>query len=182
MFDSITKDDLIVAFFPCIYFCAMSQMAFSFGYTNYRKMSMKQKTDAILERSANRENFFKLAVKMISIACQRNIPLVMENPWAEQTFLKANFVKAPDIVDEDRTLRGDYFMKPTAYWFFNCEPTHGKTIQNDKVRKNILSTKGSGKAGLCSEDRSMISSDYARNWICDFILGKKQEIGQLSLF
>ena len=27
-----------------------------------------------------------------------------------------------------------------------------------------------------------ISPDYARNFICDFILGKKQDIGQLSLF
>ena len=32
------------------------------------------------------------------------------------------------------------------------------------------------------EDRSMILSDYARNFICDFIIGKKQDIGQLSLF
>lgn len=35
---------------------------------------------------------------------------------------------------------------------------------------------------ICSEERSLISSDYARNWICDFILGKTQNIGQLSLF
>ena len=37
IFDSITKDDLVMAFFPCIYFCEASQMAFSFGYYNYRK-------------------------------------------------------------------------------------------------------------------------------------------------
>ena len=29
--------------------------------------------------------------------------------------------------------------------------------------------------GLCSEERSMISPDYARNFICDFILGKEQK-------
>lgn len=34
--------------------------------------------------------------------------------------------------------------------------------------------KGSGRAGLCSEERSLISPDYARNFICDFILGRKQ--------
>lgn len=28
----------------------------------------------------------------------------------------------------------------------------------------------------------VISSDYARNFICDFILGKNQPIGQLYLF
>ena len=119
---------------------------------------------------------------MASIAYQKDLRMIMENPWAEQTFLKANFIKAPDVVDENRTIRGDYFKKPTAYWFFNCKPTNGLTIQNDKIIKTILNTKGSGQAGLCSEDRSMISPDYARNWICDFILGKRQEIGQLSLF
>ena len=42
--------------------------------------------------------------------------------------------------------------------------------------------KGSSKVGLCSEERSMISPDYARNFICDFILGKEQKHTQLSLF
>ena len=35
LFDNISEDDLIMAFFPCIYFCATSQMAFYWGYTNY---------------------------------------------------------------------------------------------------------------------------------------------------
>ena len=38
------------------------------------------------------------------------------------------------------------------------------------------------KAGICSEERSMISPDYARNFICDFILGKVQKHTQLDLF
>ena len=78
--------------------------------------------------------------------------------------------------------RGDYFKKPTAYWFFNCVPTYGKSYQDDKEKKTIGKCKSGVKAGICSEERSMISPDYARNFICDFILGKKQEISQLSLF
>ena len=186
VFDNITKEDLIIAFFPCIYFSAMSQMAFSFGYTNYRKLTMKEKTDKILERSANREQFFRICVKMISVAMQRGFRLIMENPWAEQTFLKANFVMPPTIVDTNRMMRGDYRVKPTAYWFVNCEPTHGETMQLDKLKekKTHMKSRGSKVAGVCSEERSMISPDYARNFICDFILGKEQEqFGkQLSLF
>lgn len=30
IFDNITSDDLVIAFFPCIYFCAMSQVAMNF--------------------------------------------------------------------------------------------------------------------------------------------------------
>lgn len=68
VFDKIGGDDLILAFFPCIYFCAISQMAFSWGNINYKGLDIKQKTDKILERSANREYFFGIAIKMLCVA------------------------------------------------------------------------------------------------------------------
>lgn len=173
---------MVIAFFPCIYFCAFSQMAFSFTMYNYRKKTMKEKTDLILERSANREHFFRLMVKMFSVALDKGIRMIVENPWSQQTFLKGNFVMPPSLIDNDRTLRGDYFKKPTAYWFLNCEHTFGKSIQKDKERKTIMKAKKSPQAGICSEERSMISPDYARNFICDFILGKKQEHTERTLF
>ena len=182
IFDNFRGGDLILAFFPCIYFCATSQMSFSWGCTNYRALSIHEKTDKILERSVNREKFFRLAIKMLTVAKERGLRLIMENPWAEQTFLKANFVMPPTIVDNNRMLRGDYFVKPTAYWFINCEPTEGKSFQLDKEKKTIMSSRGASRSGLCSEERSMISPDYARNFICDFILGKKQIITQQTLF
>lgn len=175
IFSAMSKDDLILAFFPCIYFCATSQMNFYFTSVNNRCKSPKERAESVLERSSNRERFFRLAVKMISCAEQRGLRLIMENPWSEQTFLKNNFVYSPSIIDNDRTLRGDCFKKPTAYWFVGCEPTQGKSIQRDKQRKRILETRSSKHAGLCSEERSMISPDYARNFICDFILGKRQK-------
>lgn len=146
------------------------------------QLTMKEKTDAILERSRNREYFFSLAVKLLSLAHQRGIRLIMENPWSEQTFLKANFVASPTLIDNNRMLRGDYFNKPTAYWFVNAEPTNGHTEQYDKKRKTIMGAKAAIRAGLCSEERSMISPDYARNFICDFILGKEQIGTQLTMF
>lgn len=182
IWDNITSDDLIMAFFPCIYFCASSQMSFFWTCTNYRAKTTKESTDLILERSKNREYFFSLAVKMLAVAKIRGLRLIMENPWSEQTFLKANFVASPSLVDMDRSKRGDYFTKPTAYWFINCNPTHGKSFQRPKEHKTIMSAKGASRAGLCSEDRSMISPDYARNFICDFVIGKEQIGTQLSLF
>lgn len=43
LFDDVTKDDLIMAFFPCIYFCQMSQYAQSMNYNNYRGLSDEKK-------------------------------------------------------------------------------------------------------------------------------------------
>lgn len=77
---------------------------------------------------------------------------------------------------------GTFFKKPTAFWYFNCEPTVGYSYEVPKEKKTIRTTKGSSQAGLCGEDRSLISPVYARNFICDFILGKQQEHSQLQLF
>lgn len=159
-------------------------MAMNMNCINYRNLSIKETTEAILERSANRERFFALAVKMISVAMQKGLRLVMENPWSEQTFLKANFILPPTLVDNNRMMRGDYRVKPTAYWFINCEPTHGFTEQLDKLKekKTHMTSRPSKVAGMCSEERSMISPDYARNFICDFLIGKEQVGTQLSMF
>lgn len=182
VFDKIGGGDLILAFFPCVYFCATSQIAFTWNNINYKKMDVKQKTDAILERMKQREYFYSLAVKMLCIAKQRGIKLIMENPWSEQTYLKANFVLPPTLIDKNRMLRGDYYVKPTAYWFINCEPTHGKSIQKDKEKRLIMNCKKGKEAGLCSEERSLISPDYARNFICDFVIGKEQKHTVKTLF
>ena len=184
LFDNIGKDDLIMAFFPCIYFCAPSQMNFTWGCINYAAMTIKQKTDAILERDKNRAYFYALAIKMFAVAEMRGLRLIMENPWSENTYLKANFILPPSLIDNNRMMRGDYRVKPTAYWFINAEPTHGFTEQLDKLKekKTHMTSRASKQAGLCSEDRSMISPDYARNFICDFILGREQVGSQLNLF
>ena len=182
VFDNITKDDLIMAFFPCIYFSCMSQMLISYTHRNYVNMTPKERIDNILQRSAKRELFFARAVKMFAIVKDCGLRLIMENPWSEQTFLKQNFPFNPTIIDNNRLLRGDYYVKPTAYWFINCKPTYGKSLQPRKKGKNICQIEPNHMPGICNEERSMISPDYARNFICDFIIGKPQNNTQLNLF
>lgn len=145
-------------------------------------MSGREATENILERVQNREKYFTLLIKMCQVAREREIRLVFENPYSLQTFLKSGFILPPAVIDKDRTLRGDYFVKPTAYWFINCEPTNGQSFQKPKEVKRLMWENQSPQAGVCSEERSMMSPDYARNFICDFILGKTQVHTQQSLF
>lgn len=183
VFDSITPDDLIIAFYPCIYFCATSQMSFYLSCVNYRGITTQEAIEKILERDKKRSEFYCRLIKFVAVCLRKNIRMVFENPWSEQTYLKANFIKIPDLVDNNRMLRGDYYKKPTAYWFWNCKPTYGESYQYDKKQKTIMSARGSAKAGVCSEERSLISSDYARNFICDFIIGQNDKmLVQTSLF
>ena len=182
IFDDITKDDLIMAFFPCIYFSNLSQMEMSLIDVNKRNMPMEKRYEFVLNSSRKRQQFLELIIKLFAICELRGLRLIVENPWAMQTYLKNGFIKAPSLIDNDRSLRGDYFKKCTAYWFVNCEATGGLTIQKDKHIMKVRDAKPSKQAGLCSMERSMISPDYARNFICDCILGKEQIGTQLTIF
>lgn len=183
VFDSISCDDLIMAFFPCIYFETMSMMYFDCSILNNRHKPLYGRIDDALERLEMRNKFHILLYKLVWLADKRGLMLIIENPATVPNYIvgQQNFIK-PTIIDKNRMLRGDYFVKPTAYWFFNLTPTDGFTYQCDKKRKIIIDCKSAPRAGLCSEERSMISPDYARNFICDFIIGKEQNGSQLSLF
>ncbi len=171
LFDNIRGGDLIVAFFPCIYFSDMSQILHTWGA--YPSKSRQEATAIILERSRKRQMYYELAVKMLTVADSRGLRLVMENPWGCHSFLQRCFITPPAIIDKDRSLRGDDFVKPTAYWFINCNNSIGYSYQ-PKPPKRVKKDCKAHRGGLCSEERSMISPDYARNFICDFILGKEQ--------
>ena len=173
VFDNILKDDLILAFFPCIYFETIQMCYFQLTHLNNRNKPTHEKIEDAIERLEKRTMFHKLLYKLVHAATKRNIRLVIENPVTQPCYLygQQNFPN-PTIIDKNRMIRGDYFKKPTGYWFFGCEPTHCCSVQNDKEQKIINKCKSAPVAGLCSEERSMISSDYARNFIADFILGK----------
>lgn len=176
IFDNITQDDLIIAFFPCIYFEQYSMMMFSMTNYNYRALEKTEAIKKIYEREKNRTKFYQTLLKFIYIIEDKKLRMILENPHTEPHYLKNNFVKKPDLYDKDRTRRGDFFKKPTDFWFFGCKPTNGFT--NQQTHKNDIKTieksKPSRIAGICSEERSMMSSDYARNFICDNILGMTQ--------
>ena len=175
--------DLVMAFFPCIHFCDAKTLIFRGQAIQQKNRSLSQICRENIGYAQERERFYELLLKLTFIAAERKIKLIIENPynWSGMTYLENNFFK-PAVIDKNRMLRGDYFVKPTGYWYFNLEPTTGASYQNDKEQKTIMRSKSSDTAGLCSEERSMISPDYARNFICDFILGKSQPELQQSEF
>lgn len=217
LFDNITRDDLIMAFFPCIRFCSvMEQIQHEDFYDKSHKRNKnfgtpeyyQRKWEVLRNFSQERFYFYDLALKMTAVVQIKGFRMVIENPWHPTNFTNHFWFLRACVIDRDRTKRGDFFIKPTAYWFVNCEPTKGFTFQptpRDKIKtitagsvaartkrklakivdKDILDKvylDHKSDKGLCDKDRSLISPDYARNFICDFILGKPQEIGQLSIF
>lgn len=182
VFDKIITDDLIMAFFPCLYFCENNTMMFCGTLFKERNSRMEEIGNYILQRIRERQMFYELILKLFIVAERKNLRMIVENPHSEHHYLRNNFPYKPSLIDKDRTRRGDFFVKPTAYWYLNCEPTFGESYEKPKEKKKIRSASPSKKEGMCSEERSLISPDYARNFICDFILGKEQKHAELTLF
>lgn len=177
IFDEITKDDLIIAFFPCIYFETIQQLDYALLRNGTQNKPLHKRIEYALDRLEKRTRLHSLLYKLVAIADRKGFRLIIENPAKTPNYLITgqNF-PPPTIIDKNRMERGDYFKKPTAYWFFNCENTTGFSRQNDKQQKIITDCARSKGDGLCGGERSMISSDYARNWICDFVLGINQHL------
>lgn len=217
IFDQIGGGDLIMAFFPCIKFCSVMeriQHEDFYDASQKRKKNFgskeyyEQKWSVLRKYSQDRFYFYDLALKMSAICQIRGIRMIMENPWHPTNFTNHFWFMRVSLIDKDRTKRGDYFRKPTGYWFLGCTPTNGKSYQQTPKKMIRSITAGSGasktkrklkntieaqtldklyldhksKDGICDEDRSMISPDYARNFICDFIIGKEQDNTLLTLF
>jgi hypothetical protein len=194
VFDAITQDDLIMAFFPCIKFCNIAEYNQRSAQEHLRRIGkpIREIYAFLKKESDERYRFYQLCLKLHGVVEFNGLRMVMENPWHETNYTNYFWFRKVSMIDTNRQRRGDYFVKPTGYWFTNCEPMHGMTIQNTPphLRKttNIgtwsgkpnrhskeQKAKGSAHAGLCSEERSMISPMYAHNFICDFILGRPSD-------
>lgn len=162
--DKIGQEDLIFAFFPCTYFSTQSQLLFNLSCRQYNKLTTRQKCERIITRSFARNFYYTTLIKLFAVAMERNLRMIVENPWGHGTsYLRNNFLIAPTFVDYNRTLRGDNYRKPTAYWFVNCEPTRGRMYVERTKERRIQDT----KKGI---ERSLITPQYADAFIHDFIL------------
>lgn len=184
LFDNITPDDLVMAFFPCIHFCDAKVMMFKEYHISMKKWSLSKIMKRNIDAENDRHEYFIMLMKLVCICDNRHLRIIIENPWntSGMTYLQNNFPD-PTIIDKNRALRGDYYVKPTAYWFFGCTNTIGHSYQPN-CRPKIVYKEHSNKqvTGQCDEQRSLISSDYARNFICDFVIGKAQQYSEPSLF
>ncbi len=165
LFDSISKEDLIIAFFPCVRFTR--RMIFNFT----RSGAGKKKFDDITKLEQNIRYFeemnylYSLISKLVIVCLRKNLKLIIENPYQQDHILTQFWHLKPKIIDMDRTKRGDDFKKPTQYWFINCEPKNNFVIEAYSI--------GGGKTIEHTHnkvERSLINSNYAERFIKEFIL------------
>lgn len=167
VFDNIHAGEIIFAFFPCTLF--ENQIQLSFRGEQYQD---KDK-DEIFKLKKNMKLHCELhilynTISMLAILClTKNIPLIIENPYSTAHYLTRYWSLKPKVIDIDRSRRGDLFKKPTQYWFIGCEPSKKILYEPVEIPSGKIKTieKTSNKV-----ERSMITPEYARRFIKEFIL------------
>ena len=129
------------------------------------KKSTREKLEYDLTIHDELNNLYKLITKLVIVCIDKKIPLIIENPYSTQHYLTRYWSLKPSLIDDDRTIRGDYFKKPTQYWFINTKPSENiifePMISNNT--KSIVDTHN-------IVERSLISKEYANRFIREFIL------------
>jgi len=142
IFDNISEDDTIIAFFPCVRFEDQIQMAFRGTQFQMKKWSDEKKLSYDLVLHNELSNLYEKITQLAIICIRKSIPLIIENPYSTTHYLTKYWAIPAKVIDKDRTLRGDFFEKPTQYWFINCEPKYNMIFEAYvwNKKKDILHT------------------------------------------
>ena len=109
IFDRISEDDLILAFFPCVRFENQIMLAFRGQSHGMEKWSLRQKMEHDMKLLSEVKYMYDLVNKMFIVCMEKGLKLVMENPYSEEHFLRRYWCFPPSIIDRDRRMNGDYF-------------------------------------------------------------------------
>ena len=98
--------------------------------------------------------------------------MIVENPYTQPHYLTTYFPIAPRVIDKDRTENGDFYKKPTQYWFLNCDPEQNLVFEPiEYVQVHTIAKASKIKNGQSIQvNRSMMHPQYARRFIKQFIL------------
>lgn len=167
--DSIKSGELVFAFFPCTQFETQKTMIFRGCHYGVRKWSDLQKVEYCMAMHETLHKYYVLFCKLCALAIKRQWRLVIENPYSYDHYLKRYFPLCPSLIDRDRTRDGDYFKKPTQFWFIGFKPERNIIFEPmQPVRRRFVEKLSGG-----SKERSEIHHQYARRFIKQYILTDK---------
>lgn len=175
IFDNISKDDLILAFFPCTRFETQITLWF-------RGCAFQQKNQTDIERleidmklHEELNLYYKRLCQLCIICFRKGVKMVFENPATQPHYLTQYWCLKPSLIDKNRRENGDYQVKPTQYWFLNFEPKFNlvfEPLDYVEYRTHQAATAKDGKSRETM--RSMIHPQYANRFIRQYLIEQKE--------
>lgn len=176
IFDTFSQEDIVLAFFPCTYFQSYHSSWFLGKAPNCRNMNDIEKLEMVHDRHEKLHRNYERFTEMCWVALKKGIKLIIENPYTQPHYLTRYFPIEPKFIDSDRTKRGDWYRKPTQYWFINCNPRHNLIFEPMVIRQRKVIDHPSGHTKEdVARERSEISPEYANRFIREFIITQTEE-------
>jgi len=165
IFNDMSDQDLILAFFPCTRFEDQIIMGFRGELFQMKNWSDLDKVKYARKLHFELSELYDKICKLFIICLRGRQRLIVENPYSTQHYLVRYFPIKSSMIDKDRHKNGDYYKKPTQYWFINCKPELNLLFEPiepiERKRVEVINDKVA---------RSLIHPQYANRFIREFIL------------
>ena len=149
---NITPNDLILAFYPCTWFCDFNMLLLTGKAVQMKNWSDEKKAEYIKDRKAAQTAAITRLKKLIEYCKANIIPLVIENPVSHYIIEQlGNYTIA-----HKRSTYGDFYDKRTLYYCYNCNINIAK-LKPIYETPTMRITKARGIW------RSLMSPTYAEN-------------------
>lgn len=177
IFDSMGECDLVFAFFPCTRFQEKNMQLFqgiNFGMNNWTD---ERRLEYSMQLHEQLHEMYMKICKLFTICLRGGWKMIVENPYTQPHYLRMYFPIKPKLVDMDRRDNGDYYRKPTQYWFVNCKPENNLVFEAlDYVPGGIVEQSEKLKTGHGRQvARSLIHPQYADRFIRQYVLDDEYE-------
>ena len=175
IFDKISPDDLILAFFPCTRFEAKVPLWFRVENYAQRDWSLERKLETSITMQNELTELYVLLCKLVIVCKKKNLQMVIENPYTQPHYLTTYWCLKPDLIDKDRTENGDYYKKPTQYWFINRKPFYNLVFEPiEYVEQRVITRTRKQENTTVKTERSMIHPQYANRFIRQYLIDEKE--------
>ena len=132
---------MILAFFPCTRFEARVPLLFRGEAYQQKLWSNIEKLEYSIQLQNELTELYNLLSKLVIVCERKGLKMVIENPYTQPHYLTTYWCLKPSLIDKDRTMNGDYYKKPTQFWFVNCNPKNNLVFEPiDYVEQKIIAT------------------------------------------
>lgn len=176
IFDNMGGTDIIMAFFPCTRFEAKVPLSFRGESTQQKNWNDLKKLQYSMKLHGELHELYEKLCELTVVAERKGLRMVIENPVTQPHYLTTYWCIKPSVIDKDRTNDGDYYKKPTQYFFIGFEPSFNLVMEPlEPVKTRTIANATGSETTSRQVERSMMHPQYARRFIKKYILSNESK-------
>lgn len=164
-----------MAFFPCTRFESRIPLSMRGEAFQQKKWTDLQKLQYSMKLHSELHMLYERLCQLVVVAERKGLKMVIENPYTQPHYLTTYWCIKPTVIDKNRTDNGDYFKKPTQFFFINLQPSQNLVFEALEYTETKVISKVSGTDKTTRQtERSMMHPQYARRFIKQYILPREK--------